>query len=177
MLSVAICIIKIKSAIKLIFNWRLFMSKIPEGYTSLTPFIVFDDAAAVIELYKKALGADVITTMPSPEGDIKYAELQIGNAMLMIGTPHSEAGVEKTKSAKSLGGSPISFYVYVEDVQASFNKAKDAGMSEKQGIEDMFWGDRMGTLVDPFNIEWTIAEHVRDVSSEEMEEAMKKMAV
>ena len=158
---------------KLTFNWRLFMSKIPEGYTSLTPLILFDDASAAIEFYKKALDANVNMSMPSPDGNIMHAELQIGSAKLMVGIPSSETDGAKTKSMRD---SPISFYVYVEDVQASFNKAKDAGMLEKKGIEDMFWGDRMGTLTDPFNIEWIIAEHVRDVSPEEINEAMKKMA-
>ena len=161
---------------KLTFNWRLFMSKIPEGYTSLTPFIIFDDVSTAIEFYKKALDADVNMSMPSSDGNIMYAELQIGSAKLMVSTPSSETDGAKTKSAKSMRDSAISFYVYVEDVQASFNKAKDAGMLEKKGIEDMFWGDRMGTLTDPFNIEWIIAEHVRDVSPEEINEAMKKMA-
>ncbi len=132
MLSVAICIIKIKLAMKLTFNWRLFMSKIPEGYTSLTPFIIFDDVSAAIDFYKKALDADVNMSMPSPDGNIMYAELQIGSAKLMVGTPSSETDGVKTKSAKSMGGSPISFYSYVEDVQASFNKARDAGMLEKR---------------------------------------------
>ena len=151
------------------------MSKIPDGYTSLTPFIVFDDTAAAIEFYKKAFGAEVIMSMPAPDGTIMYAELQVGSARLMVGAPCPETGGEKTKSAQALGGSPISFYVYVEDVHAAFTKAKTAGMVEKKAPEDMFWGDRMGTLTDPFGLDWTVAEHIRDVSPEEIDEAMKKM--
>jgi len=156
---------------------EISMNKIPEGYTSLTPFIVFDDTTAAIDFYKKALNAEVNMSMPAPDGTIMYAELQIGSAKLMIGAPccPTEEG-EKSKSAKTLGGSPVSFYVYVEDVQTAFDQANIAGMTEKKGIEDMFWGDRMGTLTDPFGIEWTIAEHVRDVSPAEMEKAMQKMA-
>ncbi|MDH5721898.1 MAG: VOC family protein [Alphaproteobacteria bacterium] len=149
------------------------MSKIPEGYTSITPYITFDDTAGAIELYKKALGAEVIMSMPAPDGKIMHAEIKVGNARIMVGSPCPENG---GKSAKTLGGSPVSFYVYVEDVQAAFDKAKGEGMTEKKAPEDMFWGDRMGTVSDPFGIDWTIAEHVRDVSPEEIEEAMKKMA-
>lgn len=152
------------------------MTAIPEGFTSVTPFIVFDDTAAVVEFYKKALGAEEKMILPTPDGGIMYAEIQIGNARLMMGGPCPSSKGEPTRSAKSMGGSPISFYVYVKDVETAFNKAKDAGMTEKKGIEDMFWGDRMGTLTDPFDVEWTIAQHVRDVSSEEMEDAMKNMA-
>ena len=144
------------------------MSRIPDGYTSLTPFIVFDDTEAAIEFYKKAFDAKTIMSMPASDGKIMYAELQIGSAKLMVGVPSSENGGEQTKSAKALGGSPVSFYVYVENVQEAFDKAKNAGMTEKKAIEDMFWGDRMGTLTDPFGHDWTIAEHVRDVSPEEI---------
>ena len=148
------------------------MSTIPEGFTSVTPYVVMDDAGAAIEFYKKALGATEKMRFPTPDGGVMYAEIQVGNSRMMMGSPCPEWG---GKSAKSLGGSPVSFYLYVEDIEAAFNKAKDAGMSVKKGIEDMFWGDRMGTLTDPFNVDWTIAQHVRDVSPEEMQEAMKNM--
>ncbi len=148
------------------------MSTIPEGFTSITPYIVMDDAAAAIEFYKKALGATEKLRLPAPDGGVMYAEIQVGNARMMMGQPCPEWG---GKSAKSLGGSPVSFYLYVEDLEATFSKAKSAGMSVKKEVEDMFWGDRMGTLTDPFNMDWTIAQHVRDVPPEEIQEAMKKM--
>jgi len=148
------------------------MSTIPEGFTSVTPYIVMDDAAAAIKFYEKALGATEKMRLPAPDGSVMYAEIQVGNARMMMGSPCPEWG---GKSAKSFGGSPVSFFVYVEDVEAVFKKANSAGMSVKKKVEDMFWGDRMGTLTDPFNIDWTIAQHVRDVSPEEMQEAMKKM--
>ena len=148
------------------------MSTIPEGFTSVTPYVVMDDPSAVIDFYKKALGAEEILRLPAPDGAVMYAEIKVGNARMMLGCPCPEWG---GKSAKSLGGSPVSFYLYVEDIEAIFSKAKNAGMSVKKGIEDMFWGDRMGTLTDPFNVDWTIAQHVRDVSPEEMQEAMKNM--
>ena len=151
------------------------MSAIPEGFTSVTPFVVFDDTFKAVEFYKKALGAEEKLTFPAPDGTLIYAEIQIGTARLMMGAPCPTTGAEATKSAKAMGGSPISFYVYVENVEAAFEKAKGAGMKEKKGIKDMFWGDRMGTLTDPFEVEWTIAQHIRDVSPEEMQEAMKEM--
>lgn len=149
------------------------MSKIPEGFTTVTPYVVVDDPAAAIEFYGKALGAEERMRFAMPDGTIMYAELQIGSARMMLGAPCPEYGA---KSVKEFGGSPVSFYIYVEDIEAAFNKAKDAGMTEKKPIEEMFWGDKMGTLADCSGLEWTIAEHVRDVSPEEMQEAMKNMA-
>ena len=152
------------------------MTTIPNGFTSVTPYVVMDDAAAAVKFYRKAFGAEEKMCLSTPDGKVMYAEIQVGNARIMMGGPCPESGGDLTKSAKSLGGSPISFYVYVKDVETAFNKAKEAGMTEKKGIENMFWGDRMGTLTDPFEVEWTIAEHVRDVPLEEMEEVMKNMA-
>ncbi len=151
------------------------MGTIPDGFTSVTPFITFDDTTKAVEFYKKALGAVEKLTFPAPDGTLMYAEIQIGTARLMMGMPCPETGTESTKLAKDLRGSSVSFYVYVENVEAAIEKAKDAGMNEKKGIVDMFWGDRMGTLTDPFDIEWTIAQHIRDVSPEDMQEAMKTM--
>ena len=132
-----------------------------------------DDTSAAIEFYKKALGAEENLRLPTSDGGVMYAEIQVGNARIMMGNPCPDFG---GKSAKSFGGSPVSFFVYVDDVKMAFNKAKDAGMSVSKDIEDMFWGDRIGTLTDPFNVDWTIAQHIRDVSPEEMKQAMKNMA-
>lgn len=150
------------------------MSKIPEGYTSITPYITFDDTAAAIEFYKKAFAAEELKRLSSPDGNVAHAEIKIGNAVVMVCSPCPDFGGQ---SAQTLGGSPVAFYVYVTDVEASFKKAKSAGMIEKKPLVDMFWGDRMGTLIDPFGVQWTIAEHIRDVSPAEMQEAMKKMAM
>jgi len=149
------------------------MSSIPEGFTSVTPYVVMDNTASAIEFYKKALDAEEKMRLPTPDGNVMYAEIQVGNARMMMGNCCPEWG---GKSAKGFGGSPVSFFVYVDDVEAAFSKAKNAGMSVKKEIEDMFWGDRMGTLTDPFDMGWTIAQHIRDVSPEEMQEAMKKMS-
>lgn len=149
------------------------MSKIPEGYTSVTPYITFDDPAAAIDFYKKAFGAEERMRLPSPDGNVAHAEIKIGNALIMLGAPCPQ---KSNKSAKTLSGTPVAFCVYVADVEAAFKKAKSAGMTETKPIDDMFWGDRMGTLKDPFGFEWSIAQRVRDVSPVEMQEALKKMA-
>lgn len=149
------------------------MSKIPEGYTSVTPYLIFDDAAAAIDFYKKALGAEEKLRLPSPDGNVAHAEIKIGNAIIMLGGPCPQ---KDNKSAKTLGGSPVAFCIYVADVESAVKKARNAGMTEVKPIEDMFWGDRMGTLKDPFGLEWSIAQHIRDVSPAELQDALKKMA-
>ncbi|PCI38156.1 MAG: glyoxalase [Thiotrichales bacterium] len=150
------------------------MKTIPDGCNAVMPYIVIDDAAAAIEFYTKALGAKQGMSLPNPTGKgIMYAEIQIGTSRIMLGEPCPQYS---GKSAKTLGGSPISFYVYVEDVEAAFKKAKDAGMTVEKDIKDMFWGDRMGTLNDKFNMQWTLAQHVKDVSPAQMQAAMKAMA-
>lgn len=148
------------------------MSIIPQGFTSVTPYITMDDVGEAVEFYEKTLGAEVVMSMPSPDGKVFHAEIKVGNARIMMGGTNPSCD---SKSAQSLGGSPVSFYVYVEDVEAAFAKAKTGGMVEKEALVDMPWGDRMGTLRDSFGIDWTLAEHVRDVPQAEIEAAMKEM--
>lgn len=148
------------------------MTTLPDGFSSVTPYITFDDTNEAIAHYIKALGAQEIMRIPGPGGSVMHAEIQVGNARIMMG---NTCPGRDNRSAKTYGGSPVSFYVYVEDIDAAFDKAKEAGMTEKMPIEDMFWGDRIGKLSDPFNVEWTLAQHVRDVSPEEIEEAVKKL--
>ena len=113
--------------------------------------------------------------MAGPDGKIVHAEIQIGNSIIMMNDE-----IMGSRSAQTLGGSPISFYVYVEDADAAFKKAIAAGAKQQYPLTDMFWGDRMGALDDPFGIKWTIAQHIKEVSKEEMkkgqEEFMKQMA-
>ena len=148
---------------------------IPEGYTTVTPSLVFRDAPRAIEFYKKALGATERMRMPGPDGKIMHAEIQIGTSMVMLADE-----VMGQKSAETQGSSPVSFYLYVENVDSAFPKALSAGGKEKYPITDMFWGDRMGAFVDPFGYSWTLATHTKDVSPEQMkrgqEEFMKQMA-
>ena len=148
---------------------------IPQGYTTVTPSMTVKDAPKVIDFYKKAFDAKEHMRMPGPDGKIMHAEIQIGNAIIMMNDE-----VMGSRSAQTLGGCPISFYVYVEDADAAFKKAIAAGAKQTYPITEMFWGDKMGTLEDPFGHKWTIAQHVKDVTPEQMkkgqEEFMKQMA-
>jgi len=148
---------------------------IPAGYSVVTPYLAVRGAAQAIEFYKKAFGATERMRMPGPDGKIMHAEIQIGNAFIMM---NDECMGQR--SAKSLGGSPVSFYLYFEDADATFKKAIAAGGKELMPVTDMFWGDRMGNLEDPFGYTWTVATHVKDLTPEQMkkgqEEFMKQMA-
>ena len=143
---------------------------IPEGYHSVTPYLIIDGAADAIEYYKKAFGATELFRMPMPGGKIGHAELKIGDSPIMLADEHPEMGY---KSPTSWGGSPISLMLYVEDVDAVFQQAIGAGAKEQRPVADQFYGDRLGTLTDPFGHVWTISTHKEDVSMEEMQRRMK----
>ncbi|MEW6221222.1 MAG: VOC family protein [Thermodesulfobacteriota bacterium] len=139
---------------------------IPEGFHTVTPMLVFKDARRAIEFYKKALGARERFSMPGPDGrGVMHAELAIGNSVIMMGEEHPG---EPCKSAETAGGSPVSFYVYVPDADAACRQAVAAGASSRMPVEDMFWGDRMGTVQDPFGYSWSLATHVKDPTEEEL---------
>lgn len=141
------------------------VKKIPEGYTTITPSLVVNDAAAAIELYKNALGAKEEGRMTGPDGKVVHAALTIGTSKVFL------CDVMPTMCASP---SASNFYLYLDDVDTAFTKAKKAGMEEFSAVQDMFWGDRTGTVKDKFGIMWTLATHVRDVSHEEMLEAGKE---
>jgi len=152
---------------------------IPEGFTSVTPYTSFKDCRKAIEFFKQAFGAKERFVMPGPDGNgVMHAELMIGNSILMMGDEHPD--MSTCKSAETLGGSPVSFYVYVENVDQAFRRALEAGAKQLMAVEDMFWGDRTGTVQDPFGFSWTLATHIKDLTPEEMEkgarEAFAKMA-
>jgi uncharacterized glyoxalase superfamily protein PhnB len=142
---------------------------IPEGYHTLTPYLICRNAASAIEYYKKAFGAvqkgDV---MGGPEGKVMHAELRIGDSLIMVADEFPEWG---SLSPQSIGGSGMGLHIYVEDVDAAFDKAIGAGGIVEMPVADMFWGDRYGKLVDPFGHKWSVATHVKDMSMEEMKEA------
>jgi uncharacterized glyoxalase superfamily protein PhnB len=141
---------------------------IPEGYHSVTPMFVFKDACKAIEFYKRAFGAEEHYTMPWPDGKgVMHAEIQIGNSFIMMG---EEMPQQSCKSAETMGGSPVSFYIYVENVDEAFRIASDAGAVTVMPVQDMFWGDRTGTLQDPFGYSWTIATHIKDMTPQEIRE-------
>jgi PhnB protein len=142
---------------------------IPDGYYSLTPYLVISGAAEAIEFYKKAFGAEETLRMPGPGGRIMHAEVKIGNSTLMLSDENPERG---HMSPKSRGGNTSSVMFYTDDVDAVFKKAVAAGARADMPPMDMFWGDRMGNVTDPFGHSWAIATHKEDVSPEEMEKRM-----
>ena len=140
---------------------------IPEGYHSLTPFFVFKDSKKAIAFYEKAFGAKQKYVMPRPGGKgVMHAELTIGDSALMLG---DESPDQPCKSAETLGDSPIKFYVYVEDADRSFKKAVDAGCKSEMPVQEMFWGDRVGNVKDPFGYSWSFATHTKDLTPDEIQ--------
>jgi PhnB protein len=142
---------------------------IPDGYTSLTPYLVCKGAAKAIDFYTRVFGAEEIVRMPGPDGQIMHAEVKIGNAILMLADENKEQG---HLSPPTIGGSASSVMFYTNDVDAVFNRAVAAGAKAEMPPADMFWGDRMGNLVDPFGHKWAIATHKEDVSPEEIGKRM-----
>ena len=142
---------------------------IPEGYHSVTPSFTFKDSRKAIEFYKKAFGAKVLDLMPDPSGRrTMHATIQIGNSMVMMGDemPGSE---NCAKSAETLGSSPISLYVYVPDADQAFKQAVAAGATATMPVADMFWGDRCGSLKDPFGYTWMIGTHKQDLTNDQIQ--------
>lgn len=144
---------------------------IPEGFNSVTPMFVFKDIRRAIEFYKRAFGAIERYAMPGPDGTgVMHAEVLIGDSIIMMG---EERPGQPCKSAETLGHSPVSFYLYVSNVDEVFRTALDAGAETKMPVQEMFWGDRCGTLQDPFGYSWMIATHSRDLTPEEIAEGAK----
>ena len=143
---------------------------IPEGYHTVTPYLAVEDAAKAIEYYKRAFGAKERVRMDAPGGKIGHAELEIGDSLVMLSDPFPQSS---TKPPKDLGGTTGSVFMYVEDVDSVIQDAIDAGATVTMPVEDMFWGDRFGTVTDPFGHQWSIATHIEDVPPEEMEERAK----
>jgi PhnB protein len=141
---------------------------IPDGYHSLTPYLIIDGAVDALEYYKKAFGATELFRMEH-EGKIGHAEMKIGDSPFMLADGHAEMGY---KGPKAYGGTPVSLMIYVEDCDAIYKQAIDAGATELKGLQDQFYGDRSGTLTDPFGHVWTIATHKEDVTPEEMDKRM-----
>ena len=145
---------------------------IPDGYHSVTPYLVVDGAAKAIEFYKTAFGATELMRMPGPENRIAHAEIKVGDSIVMLCDPMKEMG---HKSPKTLGGTPITMMLYVPDVDATVAGAIEAGAQSLRPVENQFWGDRMGGVTDPFGHQWFVATHVEDVTPEEMERRMEAM--
>jgi PhnB protein len=149
----------------------------PTAYHTATPYIIVKGAAAAIEFYKQALGATEIMRMAGPDGCIMHAEIKIGDSIIMLGEENPQWGA---MSPQSLGGSPVGLCVYYPDVDVRFATAVAAGAKVERPVVDQFYGDRSGTVVDPYGHKWTLATHIEDVAPEKMsrrfEAEMKKFA-
>ncbi len=154
-------------------------SPVPEGFHTVTPHLTLDNAAQAIDWYKKALGAEEVTRAVGPDGQIMHAELRIGDSRIMLNDAMGGG-----KGPKAIGGSPASLWLYVPDCDALYNRAVAAGAQVPAGpmqrMGDQFWGDRCGTINDPFGYQWTIATHKEDLTPQELqqrqEEFMKQFA-
>jgi len=149
---------------------------IPDGYHSLTPFLTVHDAAAAIEFYKQAFGAVERGVMKGPDGKIMHAELMIGDSIIMLSDEFPEFGAV---SPQTVGGSGMGLHIYLDGVDAAFDRAVKAGAQVEMPVMDQFWGDRYGKLKDPYGHKWSIATHTKDLSMDDMkkgmDDAMSKM--
>jgi uncharacterized glyoxalase superfamily protein PhnB len=146
---------------------------IPDGMHSVTPHLVCAGAADAIEFYKKAFNAMEGVRLPAPNGKIMHAQIRICGSAVMLVDEMPEWGA---LGPKALKGSPVTIHLYVENADAFFKQAVDAGATVKMPLADMFWGDRYGVLEDPFGHHWSVATHMRDVTPDEMKQAMQKMS-
>ena len=143
---------------------------VPEGFHSITPSLIVRDAAKAIDFYKRALGAQELVRMPSPDGKIMHAELKIGDSIIFLS---DEMPQSPAKSPQTLGGVTGVLNLYVEDVDKRFQQAVDAGARVSMPVADQFWGDRYGSLVDPFGYTWGIGTHKEDLTPQQMDERAK----
>lgn len=147
------------------------VNPIPNGYYTITPDLTVSNVAQAIEFYKKAFNAWEVLRMNGPDGNIMHAEIQIGNSRIML---CSESAEKKQFSPKSLRGTTGSLYLYVENVDETFNQAMRAGATSSHELSDMFWGDRVGEVTDPYGHRWMVATHTRDLTPEQIEEGSRK---
>jgi PhnB protein len=138
---------------------------VPEGYHSVTPYLAVDDGARAIAFYKEAFGATEVMRMPGPGGKIGHAEIRIGDSRIMLADEYPDMGF---RSPKAYGGSPVGLHLYVEDVDDVARQALAAGAKELRPVKDQFYGDRTGSLEDPFGHVWHIATRKEDLSSDEL---------
>jgi PhnB protein len=148
------------------------VQSIPTGYHTVTPYLIVRNAAAALDFYKKAFGAVELMRFPGPGGKLMHAEMKIGDSPVMLADEMPEEG---HVGPQTLGGAAVSLMLYVENVDARFAQAIAAGATVKRAVADQFYGDRTGTLADPFGHVWSLATHKEDVSMEEMQRRMAKM--
>lgn len=145
---------------------------VPDGYHTITPALTIRDAARAIEFYKQAFGAQARDVAKGPDGKVMHAELLIGDSVIMLSDEFPEFGA---LSPQSIGGSSTLLHIYLDGVDAAFDRAVKAGAEVEMPVMDQFWGDRYGRLKDPFGHKWSIATHIKDMSADEMKRAMAKM--
>jgi PhnB protein len=138
---------------------------IPEGYHSVTPYLAVHDAAAALEFYRQAFGARERMRMPAPGGKVGHAEIEIGGSCIMLADEYPDIGF---RSPSAIGGTPVNLHLYVEDVDSVMAQAVAAGAEERRPVKDQFYGDRTGTVEDPFGHVWHIATHKEAVSPDEL---------
>jgi len=141
------------------------VNPIPDDYPRVTPYLIVDGGAAAIDFYKSVLGGTERMRMEGPDGKVGHAELEIGNSMIMLADENPDMDA---RGPKSVGGTPVSLHVYVEDADSVFERALEAGAESLRPVEDKFYGDRSGSFEDPFGHHWHVATHVEDVPPEEM---------
>jgi PhnB protein len=146
---------------------------IPEGYEAVTPYLIIKDAAAAIEFYKNAFGATELVRMDGPGGKVGHAEIKIGRSPVMLADEHPEMGIH---GPVHYGGTPVHLLLYVEDVDGVVGRAVELGSKLERPVQDQFYGDRSGTIRDPYGHQWTVATHKEDVSPEEMKRRMAAMS-
>jgi PhnB protein len=146
---------------------------IPDGYPQVSPYLIVDGAAQAIDFYKQVLGATERMRMAGPDGKVGHAEVQIGEAVVMLADEHPDMGY---LGPKTIGGTPVTIGVYVEDVDKTFDTALKAGATSVRPVENQFYGDRSGQFVDPFGHRWSVSTHVEDVPPDEMAKRAAAMA-
>jgi len=142
---------------------------VPDGYHTLTPFLTVRDAVRAIEFYKQAFGAVERGVAKGPDGKVMHAELKIGDSIIMLSDEYPEFG---SLSPQSTGGAGMGLHIYLDGVDAAFDRAVKAGAQVEMPVMDQFWGDRYGKLKDPFGHNWSIATHIKDLSMDEMKQGM-----
>lgn len=146
---------------------------IPAGYNAITPYLAIQGAADAIEFYKKVFGALEVMRMPGPQGKLGHVEIKVGDSKIMLA---DESEQMNFRSPKAHGGTPVHIHVYVKDVDATVAKAIESGARMMRQVQDMFYGDRTGSIEDPFGHLWHISTHIRDVTMEEMKRGAEAMA-
>ena len=148
------------------------VSPIPEGFHSLTPYLIVKGAVDALAFYQKALNAEVKMVLNTPDGGVAHAELMVGNSYFMLSEEHAEMGM---LSPETVGGNPVNLMLYVENVDDAFSRAIDAGCTEIRPVSDQFYGDRSGTLKDPFGHTWTLGTQIEKLTVQEIEARMMEL--